>query len=184
MPRCRAARSATPAFASWFNLGVGRGAGSCLGFGSSGDTFRRPVRRFLPATSISLRRRGLWTGWLPPPAPREPGKTPQTPRDARPPPCVPHRHIRRPVGLENGRIGPTGPPLAPVSPEGDQFPQTLRDDVSRLSATRSAVPASLPRLTAYPRRDGRIVGTVLGDGENGGCGFSSPLEGEEAKSAS
>jgi len=79
---------------------VGRGAGSCLGNGSSGDTFRRPVRRFLPATSISLRRRGLWTGRWPSPAPREPGKTPRTPRDARPPACVPHRHIRRPVGVK------------------------------------------------------------------------------------
>ena len=184
MPRRCATRPPTPAFASWFKLGVGRGAGSCLGNGSSGDTFRRPVRRFLPATSISLRRRGLWTGRWPPPATREPGKTPQTPRDARPPPCVPHRHIRRPVGLENGRIGPTGQPLLPLSPEGDQFPQTLRDDVSRLSATRSAVPASLPRLTAYPRRDGRIVGTVFGDGDKGGCGISSPLEGEEAISTS
>ena len=75
---------------------------------------------------------------------------------------------------ENGRIGPTGPPLAPVSPEGDQFPQTLRDDVSRLSVPRSAVPASLPRLTAYPRRDGWIVGTVSGDGEKGMRFFFSP----------
>ena len=184
MPRRSATRPATPAFASWFNLGVGRGAGSCLGYGSSGDTFRRPVRRFVPATSISLRRRGLWTGWSPPPALREPGKTPQTPRDARPPPCVPHRHIRRPVGLEDGRIGPTGPPLPPCRRRETSFRETLRDDVSRLSATRSAVPASLPRLTAYPRRDGRIVGTVLGDGENRRCGISSPLEGEEAISTS
>ena len=76
------------------------------------------------------------------------------------------------------------PAASPVSPEGDQFPQTLRDDVSRLSATRSAVPASLPRLTAYPRRDGRIVGMVFGDGDKGGCDFSSPLEGEEAISTS
>jgi hypothetical protein len=184
MPRPCATRPATPAFASWFNLGVGRGAGSCLGFCSSGDTFRRPVRRFLPATSISLRRRGLWTGWSLPPASCEPGETPQTPRDARPPPCVPHRHIRRPVGLEDGRIGPTGPPLPPCRRRETSFREALRGSGSRRPIPRSAVPASLPRLTAYPRRDGRIVGTVLGDGENRRCGFSSPFEGEETISTS
>ena len=61
----------------------------------------------------SLCEGGDCDGRSPPPASCEPGITPQTPRDARPPPCVPHRHIRRPVGLEDGRIGPTGPPLLP-----------------------------------------------------------------------
>ena len=67
------------------------------------------------------------------------------------------------------------PSRASQSPEGNHF-HTDPDagDLRRFSIT-SAGPASLPRLAAYPRRDGDIMGTGLRGGDEGGCYFVQVL---------
>jgi hypothetical protein len=74
----------------------GRGAGSCLVSLKISDTFQRPVRRFLSATSVPL----PWffrTAFMPPVFPKVSRTVKARQNHPVEPPCVPHRHARRPV---------------------------------------------------------------------------------------
>lgn len=140
------------------------------------DTLRHPVRRFLPATPVSLRQRALRERWRAPPqtgsctpsdlrcrshdcrsaclppAPCEPGSSnPRTPHGANPPSCVPHRHARR---LDQRKRGGGPPPRRrPRFARGRPFSADPDRGTLRPFPTTRAGPASLPRLTAYPRAE-------------------------------
>ena len=130
-------------------------------------TVQRPVRRFLPATSASLRWRGTWERWraLPKkgsctpsgftvPQPRLPvgtvfhcamraGEAPGR-RMVQPPCCVPHRHARR---RDRGKtaVRSDAPPFPPFR---------RRETIFRApGASRCASPPHAPRrprLAATP----------------------------------
>ena len=134
-------------------------------------TFRRPVRRFMPATPVSLpwpcgdgvrlTRKCAGRNDLPPSIRsgrrrtdrHEVGRTGAVRRNhPSRPPCVPHRHARRAWSGIGGFKGDVhrAPNLSRVA-GGKPLSADPGDEVLRLALTASAGPASPGRLLVYPK---------------------------------
>ena len=161
------ARKISPGLAHETSDGALRAAGSEVEYG----TFQRPVRRFLPATWVSLQRPGPAavgrrfpgrassglahrTGRMFAPAPGGkaftfPGKT--SPRRTMPTPSASPGLLVCRTGTPDAPFGDetTGPvrrpAVSPVSPEGDHFPQALEMQVYVCPAPQAPPP---PRRNA------------------------------------
>ena len=145
----------------------GWGASGCrVNQKKSNDTRRRPVRRFLPATSASLRRRPLPGIFHAGPAfhrrtpahPRQPGLT-----------TMP-RHTGAPGALSGPARDLAVQSLHPCPhvARGRPFSADPGERLSRPSSSPGAGPASPQRLVVYPRRNGISLAPVCGGGEDWG----------------
>ena len=160
----------------------GRGAESCLLSLVLCGTSQRPVRRLLPATSVSLQgsSRRCSSGLpkhgrtdLPPtltaPSPNARRDDRHTVRRHHPrrPPCVPHRHARRALsGFKRRGSGPK-PRASPRVAGGRPFSANPEDGDLRRFSTTGAGPTSPARLPVYPRAERGDYGHGFAGGESG-----------------
>ena len=153
----------------------GRGAESCLVSLILCGTSQHPVRRLLPATSVSLQgsSRRCSSG-LPkhgrtdlPPTLRRLRQTLVVTTDAfvrrhhpRRPPCVPHRHARRALSGFKRRGPVRNPAPLPVSPEGDHFPRTPRMETYVVSPPPAPAPPRRHACRCIRERNGGLWARV------------------------
>ena len=148
----------------------GRGAASCLVSLSLGGTFQRPVRRFLSATSISLRRRPLPGIFQAGPVLIGTGGRPHTLDNPILPPCHATQALRARCQGRQGIWPSKAFTLAPTSPGGDHFPRTRKLGSCVSPPTSAPAPPRHNALWCIRGRNGSKSATA----RKGGDKFMSP----------
>ena len=148
----------------------GRGAASCLVSLSLGGTFQRPVRRFLPATSVSLRRRPLSGIFQAGPVLMGTGGRPHTLDNPILPPCHATQALRARCQGRQGIWPSKAFTLAPTSPGGDHFPRTRKLGSCVSPPTSAPAPPRHNALWCIRGRNGSEYATA----RKGGDKFKSP----------